>query len=189
MSKYIFEPEDLQRIVNMHLDAPLDQRFDRIGETLKAVYGDHIHTGNEWIWSNAGGIMCSMSVLHTSLTEYMVFCGTAVGSEGHVTVRVARDGDEALFEVLDDGGGVEPELLRERLRRPFGSQKPGGYGIGLYECNTFARELGGRLEIESEPEEGEEYASTTTSLRGTRVVDKPPPGSRPSAPQAGAEGD
>ena len=37
MSKYIFEPEDLQRIVNMHLDAPLDQRFNRIGETLKAM--------------------------------------------------------------------------------------------------------------------------------------------------------
>jgi hypothetical protein len=45
------------------------------------------------------------------------------------------------------------------------------------------------VEIESEPEEGEEYTSTTTSLRGTRVVDKPPAGSRPSAPQAGAEGD
>ena len=83
MSKYVFEPQDLQRIVKMHLDAPLEQRFDRIGETLKAVYGDHVHTGEEWIWSNAGGIMCSMSVLHTSLSEYLLFCGTAVGSEGH----------------------------------------------------------------------------------------------------------
>ena len=83
MSKYVFEPEDLQRIVKMHLDAPLDTRFDRIAETLKAVYGDHIHTGQEWIWSNAGGIMCSMSALHTSLTEYLLFCGTAVGTEGH----------------------------------------------------------------------------------------------------------
>jgi C-8 sterol isomerase len=83
MSKYVFEPQDLARIVKMHLDAPLDQRFDRIAETLQAVYGEHIHPHQEWIWSNAGGIMCSMSVLHTSLTEYMVFCGTAVGSEGH----------------------------------------------------------------------------------------------------------
>jgi C-8 sterol isomerase len=83
MANYVFEPTDLQRIVNMHLGAPLEQRFDRIAETLKAVYGDHVHTGEEWIWSNAGGIMCSMSVLHTSLTEYLLFCGTAVGSEGH----------------------------------------------------------------------------------------------------------
>jgi len=67
----------------MHLDAPLSKRFDRIAETLKSVYGDHIHTGEEWIWSNAGGIMCSMRVLHTSLNEYLLFCGTAVGTEGH----------------------------------------------------------------------------------------------------------
>lgn len=83
MSTCVFEPQDLERIVKMHLDAPLDQRFDRIADTLQAVYGEHIHPRQEWIWSNAGGIMCSMSVLHTSLTEYMVFCGTAVGSEGH----------------------------------------------------------------------------------------------------------
>ena len=83
MSDYIFEPNDLQRIVQMHLDAPLNERFDRIAETLQAVYGSHVHPGGDWIWSNAGGIMCSMSVLHTSPKEYLLFCGTAVGSEGH----------------------------------------------------------------------------------------------------------
>lgn len=83
MSSYIFEPKDLQRIVQMHLDAPLEERFDRITETLHSVYGEHVHPGGEWIWSNAGGIMCSMSVLHASPREYLLFCGTAVGTEGH----------------------------------------------------------------------------------------------------------
>ena len=83
MGTYIFDPNDLQRIVNMHLDVPLNERFDRIAETLHAVYGEHVHRQPEWIWSNAGGIMCSMNVLHTSPKEYLLFCGTAVGSEGH----------------------------------------------------------------------------------------------------------
>ncbi len=83
MSNYVFEPDDLQRIVKMHLDKPLAGRFDRIAETMRDVYGDRIHPGGEWIWSNAGGIMCSMSVLHTSPKEYLLFCGTAVGTEGH----------------------------------------------------------------------------------------------------------
>ena len=83
MTQYVFDPDDLQRIVKMHLDVPLDQRFDRIAQTLREVYGEHVHLGGEWIWSNAGGIMCSMSVLHTSPKEYLLFCGTAVGSEGH----------------------------------------------------------------------------------------------------------
>ena len=80
----------------------------------------------------------------------------AAGPQGHVTVRVRRKGDAALLEVEDDGPGLDPRLLRERLRRPFGSRKPGGYGIGLYECHSFARELGGRLEIDSVPGQGTE---------------------------------
>jgi len=80
----------------------------------------------------------------------------AAGPKGHVEVRVRRDGDAALFEVQDDGGGMPARLLRERLRHPFGSRKPGGYGIGLYECDRFARELGGRLEIDSIPGRGTE---------------------------------
>ena len=83
MSSYVFEPSDLQRIVKMHLDAPLSERFDRIAETMQAVYGEHVRRQREWIWSNAGGIMCSMNVLHVSPKEYLLFCGTAVGTEGH----------------------------------------------------------------------------------------------------------
>jgi C-8 sterol isomerase len=98
MSAYIFEPTDLQRIVKMHLDAPLGERFDRIAETLHAVYGEHVHRQPEWIWSNAGGIMCSMNVLHTSPKEYLLFCGTAVGSEGHSGRHRAE-----LFDIVING--------------------------------------------------------------------------------------
>jgi len=98
MSAYIFEPTDLQRIVKMHLDAPLSERFDRIAETLQAVYGHHVHRQEEWIWSNAGGIMCSMNVLHTSPKEYLLFCGTAVGSEGHSGRHRAE-----LFDIVING--------------------------------------------------------------------------------------
>lgn len=98
MSKYIFEPADLQRIVQMHLDVPLDERFDRIAATLHSVYGEHVHPGQEWIWSNAGGIMCSMSVLHNSPREYLLFCGTAVGSEGHSGRHRAE-----LFDIVVHG--------------------------------------------------------------------------------------
>ena len=98
MSAYIFEPTDLQRIVKMHLDAPLGERFDRIAETLHAVYGEHVNRQPEWIWSNAGGIMCSMNVLHTSPKEYLLFCGTAVGSEGHSGRHRAE-----LFDIVING--------------------------------------------------------------------------------------
>jgi putative PEP-CTERM system histidine kinase len=84
----------------------------------------------------------------------------AAGSEGHVILRLRRDGGEAIFEVVDDGPGMTAEFVSERMHHPFGSSNHGGLGIGLYECRELARELGGRLEIDSEPGNG-----TTARLR------------------------
>jgi C-8 sterol isomerase len=35
------------------------------------------------MWSTAGGIMCAINPLHVSHNEYLMFCGTAIGTEGH----------------------------------------------------------------------------------------------------------
>ncbi|MEM7433681.1 MAG: hypothetical protein AAF436_00920 [Myxococcota bacterium] len=115
MTQYVFEPTDLQRIVKMHLHVPLDRRFDRIAHTLHAVYGEHIHPGREWIWSNAGGIMCSMSVLHTSPKEYLLFCGTAVGSEGHSGRHRAE-----LYDIVINGElqTFKPDQFAPRTLQP-----------------------------------------------------------------------
>ena len=37
----------------------------------------------EWLFINAGGWMGSMYVLHASLTEYVLFFGTALDTQGH----------------------------------------------------------------------------------------------------------
>jgi signal transduction histidine kinase len=41
--------------------------------------------------------------------------------------------------------------MRERLFKPFESTKSAGMGIGAFESREYIRELGGRLEVESEP--------------------------------------
>jgi len=78
----------------------------------------------------------------------------AAGAGGHVLVSLRRSGDHALLEVKDDGPGMAPELLRERLRHPFQSSKPDGFGLGLFQCHELAQELGGNLSIESAPGRG-----------------------------------
>jgi putative PEP-CTERM system histidine kinase len=78
----------------------------------------------------------------------------AAGASGHVVVRLRRAGAHALLEVEDDGPGMPPELLRDRLRHPFQSSKPDGFGLGLFECSELARELGGELAVESAPGRG-----------------------------------
>jgi putative PEP-CTERM system histidine kinase len=73
----------------------------------------------------------------------------AVGDEGRVTVRVTRDGDAAVVEVTDNGPGMSPEFVRERLFKPFESTKTAGMGIGAYESQQYVQGLGGRIDVDS----------------------------------------
>jgi signal transduction histidine kinase len=44
--------------------------------------------------------------------------------------------------------------VERELFKPFRSTKPGGMGIGSYESFQYVRELGGRIEVDSEPGRG-----------------------------------
>lgn len=61
-----------------------------------------------------------------------------------VDVRLSIDEREARLEVKDHGKGIEPELLHQF------NQSGGGAGIGLAGMRERLRELGGRLEVESD---------------------------------------
>jgi putative PEP-CTERM system histidine kinase len=78
----------------------------------------------------------------------------ATAAEGSVAVRVYRDGGQAAIEIADDGVGMSAEFVRNQLFRPFQSSKPGGMGIGAYESAQYVRDLGGRIEVASEPGRG-----------------------------------
>lgn len=80
---YLFDPEVLGEVVRMHLGLPVEQQFAGVSQTLRSIYGDHVSPGQRWMWSTAGGTMCAICPLHVSPSEYLLFCGTAIGSEGH----------------------------------------------------------------------------------------------------------
>jgi C-8 sterol isomerase len=80
---YLFDPEVLAEVVRMHVGGPIEQQFAGVSSTLRSIYGDHVQPGQRWMFSNAGGIMCTISPLHVSPSEYLLFVGTAIGSEGH----------------------------------------------------------------------------------------------------------
>jgi putative PEP-CTERM system histidine kinase len=68
---------------------------------------------------------------------------------GRVCVRAFPDAAFAVVEVADNGVGMTPEFLREKLFRPFQTTKPQGMGIGVYESFQYINAIGGRLQVES----------------------------------------
>lgn len=74
-----------------------------------------------------------------------------------VTVGAARRGDAVVLEVADNGTGMTPEFIRDRLFKPFNTTKPGGMGIGTYESQQYIQSIGGRIEVDSTPEAGTRF--------------------------------
>jgi len=74
---------------------------------------------------------------------------------GQVDVCLRREGDNAIVEVADNGCGMEPAFVRERLFRPFDSTKGSkGMGIGAYQVREFVRKAGGDISVESQSGQG-----------------------------------
>jgi signal transduction histidine kinase len=66
-----------------------------------------------------------------------------------------------VIEIRDDGQGMTADFVRNRLFRPFDTTRGNaGMGIGMYESREFIRQLGGDIQVESEPGKG-----TSISLR------------------------
>ncbi len=81
----------------------------------------------------------------------------ATPHDGKVTIRVCRDdADRAMVRVSDTGCGMSAEFVRDGLFKPFRSTKASGMGIGAYESRQYVREIGGSIEIDSQPGVGTE---------------------------------
>ena len=82
----------------------------------------------------------------------------ATPRDGNVMVRVAlpADGrvDAVEVEITDTGEGMTEEFIRERLFKPFDSTKSAGMGIGVFESREYITELGGTLDVSSQPRLG-----------------------------------
>jgi signal transduction histidine kinase len=77
-----------------------------------------------------------------------------------VTVRLERDGDDALLEVADDGPGITADHLPhvfERFYKADPSRTGTGTGLGLAIAQENARLLGGSIEVDSEPGAGARF--------------------------------
>ncbi len=84
----------------------------------------------------------------------------ATPATGTVAVRLQQSAGQAQVVVRDTGIGMSQEFIRNRLFRPFNSTKASGMGIGSYESFQYLKELGGSIDVTSEPGRGSEVTLT-----------------------------
>jgi len=81
---YVFDPDGLGACAAAGAGKPIEEAFDLVTADLASRYPRWIDTGpRRWIFSNAGGAMGQLTLLHASLREYLIFFGSPIGTEGH----------------------------------------------------------------------------------------------------------
>jgi putative PEP-CTERM system histidine kinase len=80
----------------------------------------------------------------------------AVGPRGPaITLSLALEGAQARIAITDEGPGMDPDFVRDRLFRPFDSTKGSkGMGIGAYQARDYVQRLGGGITVETRPGQG-----------------------------------
>lgn len=74
----------------------------------------------------------------------------ATNEDGSVSVTLERAGSARVRVVVEDNGcGMSPEFVRDRLSRPFQTTKASGMGIGVFETRQYLEEIGGTLRYDS----------------------------------------
>ncbi|MBX3070154.1 MAG: PAS domain S-box protein [Thermomicrobiales bacterium] len=93
------------------------------------------------------------SGLNQVWTNILDNAADATGKSGRVTITTRREGDRAVVEITDTGGGIPEEVL-PRIFEPFYTTKPQGSGTGLgldIVWRIVTEEHGGTITAESEP--------------------------------------
>lgn len=85
----------------------------------------------------------------------------ATAIDGFIDVILQKNNEFAEIIVEDNGSGMSPEFIRDRLFKPFDTTKDSkGMGIGAYQVREFIRQTGGDVEVESEIEQGSRFTIT-----------------------------
>jgi signal transduction histidine kinase len=71
-----------------------------------------------------------------------------------VSIRVGDEGGDLVFEVEDEGCGMDQEVRKLAFTNFFTTKGSGGTGLGLLLARKITQEHGGRIEFDTTPGRG-----------------------------------
>jgi signal transduction histidine kinase len=76
----------------------------------------------------------------------------ATPADGEITLNMKTARDNVVLFIQDTGAGMAEEFIESRLFKPFESTKGlTGMGIGAFQAREYVRNVGGNIDVTSEP--------------------------------------
>jgi signal transduction histidine kinase len=91
--------------------------------------------------------------IHQVLLNVILNAKQAIGQEGDISIGIEESGGSIMVTVADTGCGI-PSSMLESLFQPSQSSRPGGLGVGLYQCKQMVEAHRGTIEIRSQQGQG-----------------------------------
>jgi PAS domain S-box-containing protein len=93
-------------------------------------------------------------------------CRMSENKDGnHVLLKTFEKDNAIIYEVVDDGCGMDYEIKKKVFTNFFTTKGLGGTGLGLLTTRKIIQEHGGNIELESEPDKGTTFRITLPRKR------------------------
>ena len=119
-----------------------------IDETVAPIRGE----GNVRLYVSGEPVPPVMAVreqIHQVLLNVVLNAKQAIGEKGDISVAIEQSNGSVVVTVDDTGSGI-PSIMLGSLFRPSQSSRPGGLGVGLYQCKQIVEAHQGTIQLRSE---------------------------------------
>lgn len=128
---------------------------------LADIKNIRIHTK----WKNDFTVFADKNMLQTIVRNLLSNALKFTPEKGHIEIQIKKDGDFIKTKVSDSGIGMDNTVLDKifivgdaKIRSGLSNET--GSGLGLMLCKEFVEKNGGKISVESEPDEGSVFKFT-----------------------------
>ncbi len=125
--------------------APLRPGLESTLALVRHRFPDRVRVTTRW--DDVPDVACDPAELNQVFMNLLLNAADALAPAGTLAVELARDGDDVVVRVRDDGPGIPADVL-PRVFEPFFTTKEvgRGTGLGLAISHAIVTRHGGRLE-------------------------------------------
>ncbi len=105
-------------------------------------------------------IVADGAQIQSVVTNLVLNARDALKAGGRIQVCTRHEDGHVVLSVADNGCGMKPDFVSDRLFRPFQSTKPKGLGVGLYQSRVIVQAHGGGMQVDSEIGKGTTFRVT-----------------------------